>query len=79
MKEFKRIGKILMKGLWRMTCGSVTAGLMAVAVWGFTMIASEDGYAAVVNFMGAAVALGMSIVFLYVLGGGKKRRGGFER
>lgn len=79
MKEFKRIGKILTKGLWRMTCGSVTAGLMAVAVWGFTTITKEDGYAAVVNFIGAAVVLGMSVIFLYVLGGGKKRRGGFER
>ena len=79
MNAFLRFGKTLAKGMWRMTCGSVAAGLMAVAVWGFTTITKEDGYAAVVNFIGAAVVLGMSVIFLYVLGGGKKRRGGFER
>ena len=79
MNAFLRFGKTLAKGMWRMTCGSVAAGLMAVAVWGFTTITHEDGYVAVVNFVGAALILALAFVFLYVLGGGKRRRGGFER
>ena len=79
MKDFMRVGKILLMGMWRMTCGSVTAGLMAFAVWGFTTITSEDGYTAVASFVGTAAVLVMAFAFLYVLGGGKRKRGGFEK
>ena len=79
MKQFMRFGKILAKGLWRMTCGSAAACTMIVAIWGFTTITSEDGYTAVVNFIGATAVLVLAFVFLYVLGGGKRNKGGFER
>lgn len=72
-------GKILVKGLWRVSCGAGTAGLIGLAVYGFTTIANEDGYVAVVNFMVAALILGMAFTFMYALGGGKRKRGGFEK
>lgn len=82
MKEFKRFTyhfKVMMKGLWRATCGSAIAGMIALAVYGFTNIASEDGYVAVFDFVGAVIVLGMAMLFIYTLGGGKRNKGGFER
>ena len=79
MKEFKRVGKILMKGMWRMICGAATTAMIGLSVYGFANIASEDGYVAVFDFIGAVVVLAMAIGFMFALGGGKKRRGGFER
>lgn len=79
MNAFLRFCKTLGKGVWRMTCGSAASATMIVAIWGFTTITSEDGYTAVVNFIGAALVLALAVVFLYVLGGGKRNKGGFER
>ena len=79
MNAFLRFGKTMAKGVWRMICGSAAACTMIVAIWGFTTITREDGYTAVVNFVGAALVLALAFVFLYALGGGKRRRGGFER
>lgn len=82
MNEFKKIvyhGKILMKGFLRMTCGAVVAGLIGLAAYGFATIPSEGGYVAVLNFMAACLLLGIAFAFMYAMGGGKKKRGGFER
>lgn len=82
MKEFKSIinhCKILMKGFWRMTCGALTAGFIGLAVYGFATIHSEGGYVAVLNFICAALILVMALTIMYAMGGGKKKKGGFER
>ena len=82
MNQFKSIishGKILMKGFLRMTCGAITAGLIGLAVYGFATIPSEGGYVAVLNFIAAATILSMAFTCMYAMGGGKKKRGGFER
>jgi hypothetical protein len=79
MNAFLRFGKTMAKGLWRMICGSAASATMIVAIWGFTTITAEDGYTAVANFIGAALVLALAVVFLYVLGGGKRNKGGFER
>ena len=79
MNAFLRFGKTLAKGMWRMICGAATAAMIGLAVYGFANIASEDGYVAVFDFIGALIVLGMAMMFMYILGGGKRRRGGFER
>lgn len=82
MKEFKKIiyhGKILMKGFLRMTCGALTAGFVGLAVYGFATIPSEGGYVAVLNFICAALILCMAFTIMYAMGGGKRKKGGFER
>ena len=82
MNQFKSIinhGKILMKGFWRMTCGALTAGFVGLAVYGFATIPSEGGYVAVLNFICAALILVMALTIMYAMGGGKKKKGGFER
>lgn len=82
MKEFKKIvyhGKVLLKGFMRMVCGACTAGLVGLAAYGFATIPSEGGYVAVLNFITAGLVLALAFTFMYAMGGGKKKRGGFEK
>ena len=65
-------GKILCKGFVRMLIGAICAGLIAAAVYGFAMIPSEGGYAAVGDFVGAIIALVIAFGGVYIMGGKKK-------
>ena len=62
-----------------MLYGAATAGLFALAIYGFAMIPSEDGYVAVCDFVGAIVTMFLAVTCVYHQGGGRKRKGGFER
>ena len=79
MKEFKSFAKImgrhigvLVKGFVRMLFGTATAGLIGFAVWGFSMIPAQGGYAAVFDFILAVATLLVAMYGLYVMGASKK-------
>lgn len=77
--EILRHGKILWKGLKRTVYGALTAGLFAMAGYGLTMIPTEGGYLAVCDFIGAIAILVVAVTCVYHQGGGKRKRGGFEK
>lgn len=79
MKEIKRAtkfvsfhGKILLKGFIRMLFGALTAGLFAMAIYGFIMITSEAGWTAVCEFIAATATAFVALSCMYAMGGTKK-------
>ncbi len=79
-KAIKHHGKILFKGFTRMMYGALTAGLLAMAIYGFIMIPSEGGYIAVCDFVLATATMCVGINSIYHQGGGyKRKKGGFEK
>lgn len=78
-KAIIRHGKILFRGFTRMLYGTLTAGAFAMAIYGFSMIPSEGGYIAVCDFIGAIATMGVAFTCMYHQGGGKRKRGGFEK
>lgn len=65
--------KILMRGFKRVLCGTATAGLIGLAVYGFVMIPGEGGYIAVCDFLASSVTLGMAMLCAYQQGCNRKR------
>ena len=68
-----RHGKVLLRGFVKMMHGTLTAGLIGMAVYCFAMIPSESGYLAVCDFVGAVANLAMSMVGMYALGASRRR------
>jgi hypothetical protein len=66
-------GSILLRGLARTLYGAVITGLIAFAVYGFVLIRSEGGYAAVFDFIAACAILVLALCNAYLLG--CKRKG----
>lgn len=86
MKDFKSVtntvlrhGKILFRGFTRMLYGTMTAGTFAIAIYGFVMISREGGWTAVCDFIGAIATTCVAVTCMYAQGGGKRKRGGFEK
>ena len=84
MKDFKSAAKaicfhtkIMLRGFAKMLYGTVTAGLIGFAVYGFAAIPSEGGYAAVCDFIGAVALTVVALCCLYLFGS-TKRRGHFS-
>ena len=80
MKDFKSVAntiwyhsKIMLKGLKRTVLGAATAGLIALAAYGFWMIPSEDGYVAVCEFIVATCTVGVAMTSMYAMGAGVKK------
>lgn len=67
-KSMMHHGKILWKGLKRVVYGAATAGLIGLAVYGFSMIPSEGGYTAVFEFVGAIATMGVAMMCMYQQG-----------
>lgn len=65
---------VLLKGLARTLLGTLNAGLIAFAVYGFIYIPSESGYAAVLDFVVLCGILAFALVNVYWMG--SKKRGG---
>ena len=74
LKKAKFHADIMLRGLARTLYGSLIAGLIAFAVYGFVLIQKEGGYAAVFDFIAACATLTVALANAYVLG--NKRRGG---
>ena len=73
MKQVKFHTDILLRGLARTLYGTLIAGLLGFAVYGFILIKSEGGYAAVFDFIAASATLILALANAYLLG--SKRRG----
>ena len=73
MKQVKSHADIMLRGLARTVYGALVAGLFAIAIYGFILIKSEGGYAAVFDFIAACATLLVALGNAYLLGG--KRRG----
>lgn len=82
MKDFRNVchtighhGKIAWKGFVRMLFGAATAGLIAMAVYGFVVIPTEGGWAAVCDFIVSVATLVVALICMYAMGGSMKRGG----
>lgn len=74
LKQVKFHADVLLRGLARTLYGSLIAGLIAFAGYGFWLIKAESGYAAVFDFIAALAMLILALANAYLLG--CKRRGG---
>ena len=66
-------GKILLKGFIRMMFGALTAGLFALAIYGFAMITSEAGWTAVCEFIAATATAVVALTAMYSQGVCRRR------
>ena len=73
LKQVKFHTSIVLRGLARTLYGTFVAGLIAIAVYGFVLIKSEGGYAAVFDFIASCATLILALANAYVLG--CKKRG----
>lgn len=73
LKQVKAHADIMLRGLARTLYGALIAGLIAFAVYGFVLIQTENGYAAVFDFIAASATLILALANAYLLG--SKRRG----
>ena len=74
MKQTRIHLGFLARGLARTIYGAFITGLIAFAIYGFVLIKTEDGYAAVFDFIASCAVLVIALVNAYALG--SKRKGG---
>ncbi len=79
IKGMAHHGKIMLIGLIRAVYGAFVVGALCLAVYGFFLIPAEGGYAAVLDFSTSAFLLVAALVAIYTAGGGKRKKGGFEK
>lgn len=73
LEAIKFHARVLGKGFVRMLVGAATAGAGALAVYGFTVVRNEAGYAAVGDFLLSVMALAIALGGVYLMGGSKKK------
>ena len=66
---------ILIRGMVRIIYGAAVAGMFAMSAYGFVSISSEDGWAAVFDFIATLAMLVIAFANVYVIGGGACKRG----
>lgn len=71
--------KAVFRGFRRMLCGTAVAATGGASGIIFTWISDASGYLAVLNFLAAVGLLAVTVYFLWLLGGGKKRPGAFMK
>ena len=78
--SFKRMSRtigyhfrILAKGFIKVLWGTTTAVLIAVAVYGYMMVPTEGGYAAVCDFLVATLTMIVALACMYLMGGNRKK------
>ena len=69
---FKFHARIAWKGFYRTLCGTSIAALLAVSVYGFMVVSTENGWAAVTDFILSVGVLVISSVCIYGMGRGGK-------
>lgn len=72
--SFTRICKVILLGGVRMIHGTLTAGLLAMSIYGFIAVCYETGWVAVASFILACATLSVFAVNVYAIGNGCKRR-----
>ena len=68
--------RVLLFGIKNMILGTCVFALLFFSIFGFTVVAGEEGYAAVFDFILSCFMLGGSVASMYLLGVSQKRRGG---
>ena len=78
--SFKRISRtighhfrILTKGCIKVLWGTTTAVMIAVAVYGYKIVPTEGGYAAVCDFLVATLTMVVALACMYLIGGNCKK------
>ncbi len=66
---------ILFTGLKRMIISTLTVGLFALAIYGFCTVSTENGYAAVTDFIVSCFTFITAVLGMYYLGIPRKIRG----
>lgn len=69
---FKRYLITICKGLYRSFCGTCTTAMLALAVYGFVIVSTENGWKAVAYFVISVTALALFGVCVYYMGKGGK-------
>ena len=64
--------KIIVRGLLRMIYGTSVAGLIGLAVFGFSCITKETGWAAVSGFFISCATLVVAALNIYIMGRPRK-------
>lgn len=64
---------ILAKGFARMLFGTLTAGLFALAAYGFAMITRESGWTVVGEFVVSVSTVIIAVMCMFTMGGGVKK------
>lgn len=72
-QQVKFHGAILLRGFCRVLFGTLTAGLVALAVFGFCCVSLDAGYSAVIDFGIAIGSAWLAIYNMYCIG--LKKRG----
>jgi hypothetical protein len=70
----KAYSGILIRGMVRIIYGAAVAGMFAMSAYGFFSISSEDGWAAVCDFIATLAMLVIAFANVYVIGGGACKR-----
>lgn len=73
-QQVKFHGGILLRGFCRVLNGTMTAGLVALAVFGFGCVSLDAGYSAVIDFGIAIGSAWLALFNMYCIG--LKKRGG---
>lgn len=68
--------RILFNALKRMVFSALTIVLFVIAIAGFCLVAREDGYIAVFDFICSCATFAVAVVGMYFLGNPRKTRGG---
>lgn len=64
--------KVLWKGFLRTVVGTMVAGIMVLAVYGYAMIPTEGGYVAVCEFLIATMLMAIALMCMFAMGGKAK-------
>ena len=67
---------ILLNALKRMVFSTLTISLFVIAISGFCLVAREDGYLAVFDFICSCAAFAVAVASMYFLGNPRNTRGG---
>lgn len=62
---------ILCRGFCRTIYGTVVAGLIAIAIYGFISVTTKTGWVAVLTFIGSCAVLMIALMHMYSIGHGK--------
>lgn len=74
LKHIKFHTCILARGIFRMLHGTLIAGLFVMSILGFILVTSDDGYAAVCDFVISCITLMIALGNTYWIGIKRKDR-----